>query len=50
MELLELVLQGKLHDPWSIGARDLAKLRAAKGSIGVAQVDVVEGVEHLGAE
>src|ERR1700733_6755045 len=44
---LELVLQGKLHDPWRVGGSDLAVLRAIESSIGIAQVDIVEGVEDL---
>src|ERR1700733_15667729 len=44
---LELVLQGKLHDPWRVGGSDLAVLRAVESSIGIAQIDIVEGVEDL---
>jgi len=47
---LELVLQGKLHDPRLVGRSDLAELRTAERSGGIAQVDIVEGVEELGAK
>src|SRR5262245_62935414 len=47
---LELESQAHLHRPHAARAADPAELRAADVAVRTSQVDVVQRIEHLGAE